>query len=102
MREETGLEASVADLAYVSESYDGDTHILNATFEMSVRGTLAIPKTGDHIVEAAWYALEDLDARLRVEVVRTPLLDYLRNGRRYSGFARAGITVRWPDESGHD
>ena len=30
--EETGLTATIRDLAYVSESYDGDTHFLRTVF----------------------------------------------------------------------
>jgi len=97
VREETGLQASVADLAYVSESYDGGVHVVNTTFEMSVTGTLSIPIKGDHVVDARWCALEDIDALVTVAVVRVPLLQYLRCGRRYRGFSEAGITIRWPD-----
>ncbi len=34
--EETGLRARVLELAYISESYDGPTHFLNATFLVDV------------------------------------------------------------------
>ena len=35
--EETGLHVDVGTLAYVSESYDGNTHFLNATFAVTLR-----------------------------------------------------------------
>lgn len=97
--EETGLRACVADVAYVSESYDGDVHVLNVTFEMSVEGTIVLPTSGDHVVDAGWCDLADIETRLHAEVVRAPLLQYLRGGRRYRGFARAGITIRWAEET---
>jgi ADP-ribose pyrophosphatase YjhB (NUDIX family) len=97
-REETSLLASVADVAYVSESYDADVHVLNTTFEMSVTGTLAIPSADDHVVDARWCDLSEIETLLAVAVVRVPLLHYLRNGKRYGGFAEAGITIRWPQE----
>lgn len=96
--EETGMQAGVTDLAYVSESYDGDVHVVNATFEMSVTGSLTIPGTGDHVVDARWCTLEEIQTLVTVEVVRVPLLEYLRFGRRYRGFYEAGITIRWPEE----
>ncbi len=34
--EETGLDVAVRELAYVSESYDGEQHFLNATFLVEV------------------------------------------------------------------
>ncbi|MBV9232605.1 MAG: NUDIX domain-containing protein, partial [Candidatus Eremiobacteraeota bacterium] len=40
--EETGCRAVVHELAYVSESYDGDLHFLNATFLVDVRGDVAL------------------------------------------------------------
>jgi 8-oxo-dGTP diphosphatase len=97
--EETGLNASVADVAYVSESFDGDVHILNTTFEMSVTGTLAVPAHDDHVIEARWCELSEIETLLSVAVVRVPLLQYLRNGKRYGGFAEAGISIRWPQGS---
>lgn len=98
VREETGLKAGIADLAYVSESYDGDLHVINTTFEMSVSGTLCIPTSGDHIVGARWCAIADIETLIAVDVVRLPLLHYLHYGRRYRGFAEAGITIRWPED----
>jgi ADP-ribose pyrophosphatase YjhB (NUDIX family) len=99
VREETSLDASVADVAYVSESYDGSLHVLNTAFEISVTGTLAIPQSGDHVVDARWFDLSELESVLSVAVVRIPLLHYLRHGKRYSGFSDAGITISWPQEA---
>jgi 8-oxo-dGTP diphosphatase len=96
--EETALSARVGDLAYVSESFDGDTHVVNATFEIEVTGTPRIPESGDHVVAAQWVPLGELAQHLRVNVVREPLERYLGFRIRYTGFAQAGITIRWPDE----
>ncbi|MDE2482080.1 MAG: NUDIX hydrolase [bacterium] len=98
-REETGLEATVGDVAYVSESYDGAVHVLNVTFTMSVRGEITLPTEGDHVTQARWIARADLAQYLAVAVVREPLLAYLDRARRYAGYPEAGISVRWPDEN---
>lgn len=102
--EETGLAVRAVELAYVSESYDGDEHFLNATFRIEVPegATPRAPVSGDdHVVEVAWVARDDLAARLVVGVVREPLLAYLSEtlGRRYVGYPDAGITIRWPTGS---
>lgn len=98
VREETGLEACVADLAYVSESYDGNVHVLNTTFEMSVTGEIEVPHD-DHVTDARWFDLSAIESLLSVAVVRVPLLRYLRGGKRYGGFAEAGVTIRWAPET---
>ena len=36
--EETGLRVEAGEVAYVSESYDGDTHFLNVAFRVDVLG----------------------------------------------------------------
>lgn len=100
--EETGLNAAAGELAYLSESYDGATHVLNATFRVAVcADALALrrPQTGDHIAEVAWVPIGELAARIRVAVVRDPLLACLRGdlARRYAGYHEAGITIRWPE-----
>lgn len=95
--EETGLSSIVQRLAYVSESYDGDTHFLSTIFEIETSGTPRIPQAGDHVVETQWCPLDHLPARLEVAVVRDPLLAYLRNRTQYFGVHEAGITVEWPD-----
>lgn len=97
VREETGLVANVADVAYVSESYDGDIHVLNTTFEMSVYGEARLP-SGDHVAAIEWCPLPNIPLRMSLHVAREPLLQYLRNGRRYRGYEEAGVSVRWPDE----
>ncbi len=108
--EETGLHVEVGELAYVSESYDGDVHILNATFLVlprppfdSAQGDAgsAQPDSGDHVVEVEWVPIEELPERIVVNVVREPLLAYLRGALpgRYTGYHDAGITIEWPADS---
>ncbi|MBV8197201.1 MAG: NUDIX domain-containing protein [Candidatus Eremiobacteraeota bacterium] len=111
--EEAGLHAHVRELAYVSESYDGDTHFLNATFLVDVSGDVILSfdsatlRSGqaqgaetarDHIVGVDWVALDEVAERIVVAVVREPLLAYLKGVllRRYAGFHDAGITIEWP------
>ena len=97
--EETALIARVRRLAYVSESYDGDVHFTNTTFEVDLTGTLQLPD-GDHVVEAEWVPIEALAERISVAVVRDPLIAYLANllPEGYAGFHRAGVTISFPDE----
>ena len=97
--EETGLRASISALAYISESYDGSRHVLNATFTVDVAGSNALPTAYDHVVAVEWVPIDRLAGRIAVAVVRDPLIHYLRDRTRYFGFADAGITIRWPDES---
>lgn len=96
VHEETGLAADVVDVAYVSESYDGDIHVLNTTFEMSVYGEARVP-AGDHVAAIEWVPLALVPLRMTLHVAREPLMQYLRNGRRYRGFDEAGVSIRWPD-----
>jgi 8-oxo-dGTP diphosphatase len=105
IREETGYDARIGELAYVSESYDsGDSmHFVNATFLATV-GSCAAPRcrvTDDHVVETAWVPVDEVGSRIVVAVVREPLLAYLNGtlAQRYAGFSEAGITIRWPDAS---
>jgi ADP-ribose pyrophosphatase YjhB (NUDIX family) len=102
IREETGLRARIVELAYVSESYDGDTHYINTSFRVDVEGTLRIPASGDHVTDAAWVPLSQVAARIAVGVVREPLIAYLRGvmPQRYVGYEDAGVTIRWPKDSG--
>jgi 8-oxo-dGTP diphosphatase len=102
--EETGLHATAGELAYVSESYDGDTHFLNAAFCASVGSSrssneLQVRQGEDHVVAVEWVPIEELASRIVVGVVREPLLAYLRGEltQRYAGFHHAGITIEWPD-----
>jgi 8-oxo-dGTP diphosphatase len=97
--EETGLSARVREVAYVSESYDGDDHFVNVTFGIDVRGELrGNAGADDHVTEAAWIPIEQLHARMQIAVVREPLAAYLRGAlsTRYAGFHDAGVTIRWP------
>jgi ADP-ribose pyrophosphatase YjhB (NUDIX family) len=98
--EETGLRASAGEIAYVSESYDGELHVLNVTFHVNLEGEAA-RLAGDHVVEVAWVPLGEVGNRVAVAVVREPLVAYLRGAlsRRYAGYHRAGVTIEWPSDS---
>jgi 8-oxo-dGTP diphosphatase len=102
--EETGLRARAGELAYVSESYDGDVHVLNATFLIDVPWRSGVCASfgaiGDHVVDVAWVPLAEISSRIVAGVVREPLLAYIRNElpRRYAGFHKAGITIEWPKD----
>jgi ADP-ribose pyrophosphatase YjhB (NUDIX family) len=98
VREETGLRAKVSELAYLSESYDGTRHVLNATFAIDVEGSIDTPRGDDHVVAVEWVAIDRLAERIVVNVVRDPLVHYLRDRTRYHGYAQAGVTIEWPDE----
>jgi 8-oxo-dGTP diphosphatase len=95
--EETGLQARAREFAYLSESYDGGVHILNATFVIEAEGEPHAPSGGDHVTEVAWVPLSRVEPRIAVRVVREPLLAYLRGDlvARYAGYPDAGITIRW-------
>lgn len=98
LREETGLEGTIRELCYVSESYDRRTHFINVTFAVDAAGEPAPGHIeGDHVVDAAWIPFERLSERLSVRVVREPLIAYLERGSRYAGYAEAGITIEFPD-----
>lgn len=98
--EETALRARCGGLAYVNESYDRDRHFVAAIFEVSVEGRdVRIPATVDHVVTAGWVALDRLGELAMAEVVRRPLLAYLRgDATRYYGAAQAGISIEWEPE----
>jgi 8-oxo-dGTP pyrophosphatase MutT (NUDIX family) len=101
--EETGVRARTHELAYVSESYDGDVHVLNATFVARIDGAstaIVRPSRGDHVEDVDWVPLFELPSRIAVAVVREPLVAYLqgRLPQRYAGFHDAGITIQWPDD----
>ena len=97
LREETGLRGSLRELCYVSESYDGQTHVTNFTFSVEAGGEIAAADRSDHIEAAQWVAIDALAERIAVKVVREPLLAYLRDGTRYAGYAEAGISIAFPD-----
>ena len=109
--EETGLRIEAGEVAYVSESYDGDTHFLNVVFAVrlvSPSFDTGPPgpaqddtKSQDHVVAVEWVPLEEVGARIVVAVVREPLRSYLRGElpQRYAGFHEAGITIEWPPDS---
>jgi len=99
VREETGLDARVGGLCYVSESYDGDMHFMNFTFAAEAQGEHAVPRDqSDHVVDVRWTPIGDLENQIAVRVVREPLLAYLRGDLpRYAGYAEAGISIVFPD-----
>ncbi|MGA8385270.1 MAG: NUDIX hydrolase [Candidatus Cybelea sp.] len=105
--EETHLRVRACELAYVSESYDGDRHFFNATFLVEpidkspfdrLRVTLG---EGDHVEAVEWVPIDAVCERIAVRVVREPLVAYLegRGERRYAGYHDAGITIEWPADS---
>jgi 8-oxo-dGTP diphosphatase len=102
--EETGLRAEAREVAYVSESYDGDEHFLHVAFHVDV-GDGAILRqahTGrDHVVAVEWVPVGEVAERIAAAVVREPLVAYLRGTleQRYAGFHEAGITIEWPESS---
>ena len=116
--EETGLRVRADQLAYASESYDGEMHFLNATFVVSpfdaAQGDTEFlsfdtgaarpaqdDTSGDHVVAVEWVPLAEVERRVAVRVVREPLLAYLRGEleRRYAGSHEAGVTIEWPPDS---
>jgi ADP-ribose pyrophosphatase YjhB (NUDIX family) len=102
--EETGLRVRAGKLAYVSESYDGNRHFLNATFLVEVEDGSSFDRresAGDHVVAVEWVPLDAVSERIAVRVVREPLVAYLegRSERRYAGYHDAGITIEWPADS---
>ncbi len=100
VREETGLRVETGALAYASESYDGATHFLNVTFDVTASSYDLAAACDDHVAAVEWVPIEALAERIVVGVVREPLLSYLRGDLgRYAGFHEAGITIRWPDGS---
>lgn len=98
LSEETGLNGSVGELCYVSESYDGPMHITNFTFAVSARGNVQPARAGDHAVACEWVPRERLAERIAVRVVREPLLAFL-SGKcaGYAGYPEAGISIVFPD-----
>lgn len=100
LREETGLAGRITELCYVSESYDGEMQFNNFTFAVEAAGEPQLPRVeGDHVVEAQWVPLAELEERVTVRVVREPLTAYLNGtlAARYAGYPDAGITIEFPD-----
>lgn len=95
IREETSLHARVTELAYVSESYDGERHVLATIFTVEVTGAIELPRERDHVTDAQWVPAGELRERIAVGVVREPLLAHLQHGTRYFGTHHAGISIRW-------
>ncbi len=98
--EETSIRARCGDLAYVNESYDRDRHIIAAIFRVDVEGRdVRIPAVGDHVLAADWIALDRIGELAMAEIVRRPLLAYLRgDATRYYGASHADISVEWEPE----
>jgi 8-oxo-dGTP pyrophosphatase MutT (NUDIX family) len=108
--EETGLCVEPLEVAYVSESYDGDVHYLNVTFVVSLAAqpfdsarfaSYAHDDESDHTTEVAWVPLAEAGDRIVVAVVREPLTAYLGGAlrSRYAGYHQAGVTIEWPEGS---
>lgn len=99
LREETGLDGKLRNLAYVSESYDGAMHFTNFTFYVDAHGE---PKfqhaVEDHVVDVQWVPFERVAERIAVRVVREPLLAVINGSmQRYFGYAEAEISIVFPD-----
>lgn len=102
VREETGLAIDVGELLFVSESYEraSGTHYTNYTFTISAPGEPQLVAGDAHVVAVEWVPLAEVAERFSVAVVREPLIAYLRDERqRYWGYADAGITIAFADES---
>jgi ADP-ribose pyrophosphatase YjhB (NUDIX family) len=101
-REETALHVEVGSVRYVSESYDRatDTHFLAVAFTVEADGDPALAGDDPRIAEVCFVPLGELASRLRIDVVREPLLAYLRDPHaNYHGYADAGITIEFPDDA---
>ncbi len=101
--EETGVAVEPREIAYVSESYDGNAHYLNVTFVLEVVGEpgQGVAAGNDHVAEVAWVPLDEIAHRMKIAVVREPLLAFLREElpQRYAGYHEAGVTIEWPADS---
>jgi 8-oxo-dGTP diphosphatase len=101
LKEETGLEGTIERLAYVSESFDpvAMVHVVSHTFETRAAGEARLPAGDAHIVDLAWTPVSALAQRMRVGVVRDPLIAYLGGDeRRYYEFTDAAISIEFADE----
>ena len=96
--EETGLHIAAGALLYVSESYDGDTQFTNTTFAVSATGEPKVTLQDAHVVALEWVEEGRVAEKITVRVVREPLVAFLRGeGRRYYGYAEAGISIEFAD-----
>jgi ADP-ribose pyrophosphatase YjhB (NUDIX family) len=100
LREETGLDAQVGELAYVAESFDHatETHVTALCFRVTAAGTPIVPAGDAHVRECRFVSYAALPELVRVRVIREPLLGYLADrNRRYFGYLDAGITIAFAD-----
>jgi len=98
--EEVSLAVAIERVAYVAESFDRSTQtqFTNVAFVVNGKGEPRLAAGDPHAVGFEWVARSELAGRLRVAVVREPLLDFLAGGSRgYYGFADAGITIEFFD-----
>jgi 8-oxo-dGTP diphosphatase len=101
LREEVGLEARVAGLAYVAESFDeaAKTQYTAFCFTVEADGEPRVVPGDAHVRACRWVPREELASVLAIRVIREPLLGYLADpARRYFGFLEAGITIAFGDE----
>ena len=98
--EETGLAVKVLDLVYVAESFDAatETQFTAFCFRVAGDGEPVLPADDLHVRAVRWVTREELDALLKLRVVREPLFGYFADPRpRYYGFAESGITIAFAD-----
>lgn len=100
-REEVDLAAEPGALLYASESFDRATatRFVNVTFAVRADGEPRVTTRDPHVVDVAWVPDADLAERVRVHVVREPLVAHLSgDARRYYAYADAGITIAFADD----
>jgi 8-oxo-dGTP diphosphatase len=100
LREETGLDARVRELAYVAESFDhvARVQVTALCFTIAADGEPRVPAGDAHVRECRFVPHAELAALLHVRVIREPLLGYLDGRtRRYFGYLDAGITIAFAD-----
>jgi 8-oxo-dGTP diphosphatase len=100
LREETGLDVRVGELAYVAESFDHvrRVQVTAMCFTIDADGEPAVPLADAHVRACRFVPVGELAALLHVRVVREPLLGYLDGRtRRYFGYRDAGITIAFAD-----
>jgi ADP-ribose pyrophosphatase YjhB (NUDIX family) len=99
LREETGLAAEIVEFAYLAESFDHSTttHVTSVCFRIRADGEPRVPAGDAHVRAARFVPRDALAETLHVGVIREPLLAYLADGRRYSGYLDAGITIAFAE-----